>query len=171
MVCTGFQQREAPDREGHERQVIVFDLTPIGAFGTTEAGGESEEQLWEEPLSALRARAIAAPKAREPAERRRLNWQRSSAVRVYVLRRAGGVCEGCGQEAPFKTSAGRPYLEPQNLRRLSDGGPDDPCWVIALCPNCHCRAHYSADREQFTNRLVDVVVGREGELGHSCSGG
>src|ERR1700746_1774493 len=24
-------------------------------------------------------------------------------------------------------------------RRLSDGGPDHPRWVVAVCPNCHRR--------------------------------
>ncbi len=35
-------------------------------------------------------------------------YQRSESVRVYVLRRAGGVCECCGAEAPFITTQGRP---------------------------------------------------------------
>ena len=42
---------------------------------------------------------------------------------------------GCGAEGPFPTRAlpERPYLEPHHTDRLSDGGPDHPARVIALC--------------------------------------
>ena len=46
-------------------------------------------------------------------------------------------------------------------RSLSDAGPDDPRWVIALCPNCRRRAHYGEDRDSFSNRLIDVVSNKE----------
>ena len=82
---------------------------------------------------------------------------RSNSIRVYVLKRANGTCEGCGAGAPFKTTAGRPYLEPHHIRRLSDGGPDDPNWVIALCPNCHRRAHYGQDRAEYNQGLTRIV--------------
>ena len=163
MVCTGFQRRQAPDREGDDRQVIVFEITPIGAFDSLEVSDVTEEQsLWAEPLSILRERALVISHvAREPSERRQLVHHRSSAVRTYVLKRANGICEGCGEEAPFKTSEGRFYLEPHHIRRLSDGGPDHPIWVAALCPNCHSRAHYSADRNEFNQQLIEIISEKE----------
>ncbi|MGK5511732.1 HNH endonuclease [Brevibacillus formosus] len=51
------------------------------------------------------------------------------------------MCEACGSEAPFKTAKGGPFLEVHHRRRLSDGGPDHPEWVAAICPNCHRRCH------------------------------
>jgi 5-methylcytosine-specific restriction protein A len=161
MVCTGYQERQALDKEGNERRVIVFELTPLDAFGGP--GDEAEEQgLWKQPLNVLRERALATSyTARKPAERKQLVRYRSSAVRAYVLKRAAGVCEGCGSEAPFRTSDGRPYLEPHHIRRLSDGGPDHPRWVAALCPNCHSRAHYSVDRAKFNKRLIGIVGKKE----------
>jgi 5-methylcytosine-specific restriction protein A len=46
-----------------------------------------------------------------------------------------------------------PFLEAHHVRRLSDGGLDDPRWVIAVCPNCHRRAHYGADANEFNDSL------------------
>ena len=47
--------------------------------------------------------------------------------------------------APFITPDGQLYLEVHHIERLSDGGPDHPRWVVAVCPNCHRRAHYAGD--------------------------
>lgn len=78
---------------------------------------------------------------------------RSLAVRLYVLQRANGCCEGCQTPAPFLRPDSSPYLEPHHTTQLSDGGPDHPARVIALCPNCHSRAHYAQDKTQFNNAL------------------
>jgi len=167
MVCTGFHDRHAPDREGSIRRVIVFELTPLGVFDTAAATDDNQDvELSLEPLSFLRQRALATTiVATEPSERKRFCLQRSSAVRVYVLRRADGICEGCHEAAPFQTTSGRPYLEPHHLRRLSDGGPDHPRWVAALCPNCHSRTHYGADGAQFNERIGRLI----GELSLSTA--
>jgi 5-methylcytosine-specific restriction enzyme A len=78
---------------------------------------------------------------------------RSAAIRHHVLRRADGDCEGYGRPAPFRNGKGAPYLEPHHTTRLSDEGPDHPARVIALCPNCHRRAHYSNEARQFNLSL------------------
>ena len=51
-----------------------------------------------------------------------------------------------------------------HIWRLSNGGPDDPNWVIALCPNCRRRAHYGQDMADFNQRLTRIVQGIEEEL-------
>jgi 5-methylcytosine-specific restriction protein A len=166
MVYIDHYERPARDREGKERRVIVFKLAPISAFDSHEMGNVAEEKkLWTEPLSVLRERALAtAYTAREPSETKQMVHYRSNAVRAYVLRRADGICEGCGKEAPFTTSEGQPYLEPHHIRRLSDGGPDHPQWVAALCPNCHSRAHYSADWREFNKRLLQTISEKESRI-------
>ena len=83
----------------------------------------------------------------------------AKAIRQYVLERANGYCEGCNLPAPFMTADGKPYLEPHHIRRLSDGGPDHPRWVAAVCANCHRRAHYSRDAVVF-NQTLELAVGR-----------
>jgi hypothetical protein len=81
-------------------------------------------------------------------------WRRRSQhVPRYVLLRSGGACEGCSNPAPFRTSCGDPYLEPHRVRRLSDGGPDNPHWMAAICPSCHRRAHHAHDAAAFNLEL------------------
>lgn len=70
-------------------------------------------------------------------------FQRNPDVIVGVLKRADGVCERCGEAAPFtRRSDGTPYLEVHHVVTLSLGGPDTEANAQALCPNCHRRAHY-----------------------------
>ena len=122
----------------------------------------TEDDLWALSLNILRERALQAPtQAPEPAERRQLTRYRSAAIRTYVLKRAKDQCESCGSPASFTSETGRPYLEPYHIRRLSDGGPDHPDWVAALCPNCHRRAHYSNDKTAFNRELVQIIRDKE----------
>lgn len=79
--------------------------------------------------------------------------KRATAVKLYTLGRAKGRCEFCGSDAPFRTPSGEPYLEAHHILRLADDGPDHPRNVIGLCPNCHCRAHYSGDRAKLKERM------------------
>lgn len=65
--------------------------------------------------------------------RSRTTYPRSEVVRKYALRVADGVCQGCGNDAPFLTDNREPFLKVHHLRRHSDGGADHPKNVIALC--------------------------------------
>lgn len=70
-------------------------------------------------------------------------WVRNYDVVAETLFRANGICEGCKQPAPFlRQSDGTPYLEVHHTLPLSTGGEDTLANTIALCPNCHRRAHY-----------------------------
>src|SRR5215208_5581705 len=81
--------------------------------------------------------------------------------------------EGCSTPAPFVRSDGTPYLEPHHLRRLSDGGPDHPAHVIALCPTCHRRVHAGADGDTYNAKLdaamptIEVLAQRREAAGRS----
>ncbi len=90
-------------------------------------------------------------------ERRQIIRVRSEAVKVYVQRRAEGICEACKEVAPFKTKKGRPYLEPHHTRRMADGGPDDPQSVAAICPNCHQEIHYGAEGSKLNKELISYL--------------
>jgi 5-methylcytosine-specific restriction protein A len=118
-------------------------------------------------LAALRALALerAGSGPIPAAERLRRAWLHSQAVRRYALRRAGGLCEGCGHPAPFVTPEGEPYLEVHHLRRLSDGGPDHPSHVAATCPNCHRRCHHSAAAAAYNGDVAGRVRAKEVALG------
>jgi len=68
---------------------------------------------------------------------------RNPDVVAQVLISANGVCEHCKQPAPFKrASDGTPYLEVHHTVRLVDDGDDTVQNALALCPNCHRKAHY-----------------------------
>ncbi|PTT66884.1 HNH endonuclease, partial [Pseudomonas sp. HMWF007] len=86
---------------------------------------------------------------------------RSAAVHLYASLRSSGICEACGLVAPFARPDGRGFLEVHHLTRLADEGPDLPSNVAALCPNCHRRAHYSVDRQEFGKKLKDAVILKE----------
>lgn len=105
-------------------------------------------------IDELRAIALLRSKTRIAGQSAKaVHYARSAAIRMFVLARAGGICEGCGKPAPFSNADGRPYLEPHHTTRLADGGPDHPSRVIGLCPNCHQRAHHSVDRQAFNSLL------------------
>jgi 5-methylcytosine-specific restriction enzyme A len=176
FVCAGYEfVPNVPDRNGSPRTSIAFRLLPLYAVEATDSSSSfpshlraaeypDSEDADRAPLEVLRQRALERPmEAREPGLALRTTYRRSGAVRSYVLRRADGVCEGCGANAPFTTRDGAPYLEPHHTRRLSDGGPDHPAHVIALCPNCHRRVHHAWDGEAFNEelraQLCEIEVG------------
>jgi 5-methylcytosine-specific restriction protein A len=161
IVCVGHHEQRGPDVDGNERQIIIFELVTFGDI----VAGDHEAPHAAEPrpnvtLEELRRRALAASsEGQTPRDRRANTYHRSEAVKTYIQARADGLCEGCGAPAPFITAAGRPYIEPHHIRRLTDGGPDHPRWVVGVCPNCHRRAHYSSDRHEY-NAHLSAVVGR-----------
>ena len=165
--CIGYHETTGPDLDGKTRRVYVFELALDSAEASGQPGAllEPPEQdvaaLWKLSLDQLRAAALQPPPKGAPkVERQRVVHRRSVAVKVYVRRRANGVCESCAAPAPFNTPKGLPYLEPHHIRRLADGGPDHPRWVAAICPNCHRRIHSGAD-----GRAVNVALAQKiGEI-------
>jgi 5-methylcytosine-specific restriction enzyme A len=152
------QAENVPDRNKNLRRAIVFDLVALddelGTPTPPAPTSESSDPRWTMPLGDLRsrsARTLGEPPSFAVAKRN--VYQRSDDLKVYVLRRADDVCEGCEQPAPFLTTAGRPYLEPHHTCRLSDGGPDDYHHVIALCPTCHRRVHHGEDGSTYNELL------------------
>ena len=72
------------------------------------------------------------------------SFVRNPDVVAEVLVRANGVCHTCGNKAPFiRRSDSTPYLEVHHKRPLAQGGKDTIENAIALCPNCHRKAHYA----------------------------
>lgn len=75
-------------------------------------------------------------------------------VSYHAKRRADGKCDLC-EKTPFKTRKGIPYLECHHMIFLSEGGPDRVYNVVALCPNCHRKMHYLADKGD-----VDTLISK-----------
>jgi len=162
--------RVAPDRNNVPRQAIVFELS-VDAPATGIPDPLPNEKpskppkLWNQSLSWLRDKAYNASAASSlPMERRANAYLRSAVIKMYVLRRSGGNCEGCEEPAPFISAQDIPYLEPHHIRRRADAGPDHPQWVIALCPNCHARVHYGKDGDAYNDELSQRVLAIEAAL-------
>jgi 5-methylcytosine-specific restriction enzyme A len=122
---------------------------------------ESDEKsdLWKQPLAEVRKLALSSGSAAATVkERVVIVRRRSEAVKIYVRRRAKGICECCGKPAPFTTKAGHPNLEPHHTTRLVDGGPDDPAFVGAICPNCHREIHHGKAGKDLNQKLAAAVA-------------
>jgi hypothetical protein len=117
-------------------------------------------------VAELRALAYGAARSSAPVGTRRVTYRvRLDTIRRYVLARANGFCEACGCPAPFRLPRGSPYLEPHHIGQLSEDGADDPRVVLAVCPNCHRRAHLSHDARRFKITLLKRVRQIERGLG------
>jgi len=84
-------------------------------------------------------------------------YYRDPKVRAWVLELSNGDCEACGEAAPFSSEDGSAFLEIHHMKRLADDGPDVVENAVAICPNCHRRLHYSADRSEFADRVFENV--------------
>jgi 5-methylcytosine-specific restriction protein A len=163
----GHHKEQRPDRNGALREAIIFHLgfippVTLQALEQPKKAHTTSSRLSTKlNLSELRAIALAAASSDATIEQKQSNLsRRAEAIKRYALLRAGGECEACNQAAPFKAKSG-PFLEVHHVFRLADGGPDHPANVVALCPNCHRRAHYSVDEEQFNEGLVSWLASQE----------
>ena len=129
---------------------------PKSTYCTKPSKARSLQQLREIALSSTPTQASTQEKIQSI-------QNRSTAIKLYAKKRANGICEGCNKTAPFETKFG-PYLEVHHLTRLADGGADLPQNVIALCPTCHRKAHYSLDHLEFNNQLINKVASIEADL-------
>lgn len=162
FACAGWDVEQQPDIDDNEREAIVFSLVPLRETDL-EADDLVSEAAPTSTLAELRERAMAAATPAQGTQKASTItlFHRSRDVRDYVLARANGTCEACKTSAPFATANGRPYLEAHHIRRLSDGGPDDPRYVAGICPNCHRRAHYGSDRQTFNANLLNFISALE----------
>lgn len=157
--------QRGPDRDGAERDIIVFHLVRVELVGENDEPSDSE-QRYDLTLAEAREKALNACLPRRGTSRTALKnvHERSLEVKRYVLLRAGESCESCAQPAPFQTRRGKPYLEPHHTTRLSDGGLDHPDHVGAICPNCHCEIHHGKNGQTKNEKLKVDIAQREALL-------
>ena len=72
-------------------------------------------------------------------------YDRDPYLKELVKRIAEGKCQYCGEIAPFIDKNGEPYLEEHHVTWLARGGSDTIDNVVAVCPNCHTKAHVLDD--------------------------
>lgn len=122
----------APNTEGYEKDV----LDKLGLTSTSPPTGKMQ------PTATTRSVTT---------------FDRDPAVKAWVLKNALGVCECCGEPAPFQTVEGYPYLEVHHLRTLASGGSDRTSNALAICPNCHRRLHYGEDAGDLRRQLLQSL--------------
>lgn len=166
--CLGYHEETRIDRNGDYRTAFVFHLD-LNSSPTEEQISEPNpvldlkdtRSLKKKDIHQLREAAlIQSSQKASPKEKQNIAYYRSQALKLYVMVRSKGICEACGSKAPFQTKNG-PFLECHHVHRLADGGPDHPQNVVALCPNCHRRAHYAKDAVSFNNFLKDLSLEAE----------
>lgn len=57
----------------------------------------------------------------------------------------------------FLTEAGERYLETHHVVGVSERGPDSSGNIVAVCPLCHRKAHYAADRIQIERKMLEAI--------------
>lgn len=164
----GHLLRLSPDNPA-QVQILELPLDTILRHEEKESCSEVEIKEYFKINSPTSSQVGASPVEAEPlpqgvetperTETSSSAFLRDMTVKSWIQQNAAGVCEGCGREAPFVVDDGTPFLEVHHVRSLADGGADSIANAVALCPNCHRRAHLSQDRGEFT-RLLYKNVGR-----------
>ncbi len=125
----------------------------------------NEKAIRKSSISEIRNLALAASNEKLlPQKATVFRRNRSRLISRYALRRADGICEGCDNKAPFIRPDGSPYLVTHHPIPVSQNGNDHPENIIALCPNCHERAHHSIDAARFNKGLIKIITTKEKKL-------
>jgi hypothetical protein len=155
------------------RGTQLFDITPeqwealvdlAGGLVDRDLEPTADPAVLDARTARLRGRVGATPPPGQPTPqavlREATTYTRDAAVRAWVLDAADGVCECCGEPAPFIGRDGRPYLEVHHVVTLADRGPDTTDNAVAVCPCCHRRLHLGADAAT----QVEALYGRVSRL-------
>jgi 5-methylcytosine-specific restriction protein A len=102
----------------------------------------------------------ASLKPRTPQPRRRKR------AKDIVIARAEGKCENdqCTGMPPDVKKDGTPLFQVDHIVQLSDGGPDQPDNMIALCPNCHTAKTLGKNKTEMTARLKKIAIQKHSAL-------
>ena len=126
------------------RKYLGLDIATIPEISTLDLEFDQElSKSLADSAEARRRRLETASKKARTVTATITVFARNADVVAEVLVRANGICEGCGNAAPFRRrSTGTPFLEVHHRTPLADGGDDTVANAIALCPNCHRQRHY-----------------------------
>lgn len=140
LAAEPFQQNQ------NDRLVWIFPLSLLSLSYTNIEDVEvinekSRRKAREMSMAELKKRASNATGKTGVRTTISQTYSRDEYVARYTKLRAQGICDLCGERAPFKDKNGEPYLENHHVEWLSRGGKDCIEWCVALCPSCHRRVH------------------------------
>lgn len=110
------------------------------------------KEQYDQAMEEARHKGLDIPERRAPSAQ----LGRDRNVILYSKLAAKGICDLCGNPAPFKTKDGAPYLECHHIRYIRYGGADNIYNVVGLCPNCHRKVH-SLKLEADKKKLIKQV--------------
>lgn len=142
-LATGHKQPGQRKLLAARKSEFAFDQ-PVVDFEVLSDALEVEVlEASQRPPDERRKRLLQAPKKPPIVYAKIRVFARNADVVAEVRARANGKCEVCNQDAPFlKKSDKSPYLEVHHKVRLADDGEDTVENAIAVCSNCHRKAHY-----------------------------
>lgn len=165
QLCEDPYQEQQKDLDGKFRNVWVFPLT----LKCNDLGIDQEIISRYLKNQETKARKLSKDDLKEYAKlreskhivKRRINGEqyvRDPYITEYVKQRADGICQLCGQSAPFLDKYGHPYLECHHIEWLSMGGKDTLKNAVALCPNCHRKMHVLnlPEDQQYLKALTEM---------------
>ena len=157
-----------PDEAGNLRKVWMFPLKitrgkrPEIPDSVIQINRSRRERMAKELSdSELKKRAKCASRRPSTSVSSVKRHERSEWVSEYSKRWAEGVCQLCGEPAPFLDKDGAPFLESHHINWLSRDGEDSIENVVALCPNCHRRVHAldkDSDRSKMLQNLSEHLA-------------
>lgn len=139
-------------KNARQIEAIVLELSKIPQPSIVEFEMEVRENLQNKNLSMPEGSQKPEAYVSQVAQ-----YKRDPQVKAWVLKKAGGVCECCQHEAPFKTTDGYPFLEVHHVQKLADGGSDTTTNAVAICPNCHRALHYGMMAKELVESLFKKV--------------
>lgn len=82
------------------------------------------------------------------------SYARDPRVRSYVIARAKGICEYCGEQGFLMSDGKSHYVEAHHIIALADDGKDTVGNVIALCARHHREAHYGMNQAKLETEMI-----------------
>jgi 5-methylcytosine-specific restriction protein A len=150
----GHETRTELDSTGALRLAFCFQLIPGQQISNDPSAAQEDATIKNASLEDIAKQMRLVPEQGTVNEALVTLRARCNTVRRYALKRASGVCEACHEAAPFINLNGEPFLEVHHIGALSlDDRADRIDNVAAICPNCHRRAHYGTDRDEYNQNL------------------
>lgn len=141
-------QTQQVDNNGQMRKVWIFPVKPIDA--TIRVIENPVEKDVIKLSNRELARRFEINKGTKLTKRSEVTiYYRDPYLKAMVKRLADGKCQWCGEKAPFLDKNNEPYLEEHHVKQLADGGKDVIENVVAICPNCHRKAHILHEQENI----------------------
>lgn len=158
LTLVDYSLSPVANESGEIRDVIIFAFTvfesPVNTNSTELGTSDTLQELRELAL-------MNTTNGDETIQQKKVHVRkRSEAIKAYARKRASGICELCEMPEPFQAKSGS-ALEVHHLFRLSDGGPDHPEHVAAICPNCHAHIHRGVEGYNLNQKLIAKIRGKE----------